>query len=418
MLVSKVGVVVIGGGPAGLSAAIAASFDGASVLLVERDARLGGILKQCIHADFGVLRYDERLTGPEYAFRDMTTLEQTSVFVLLQTSVSKILSFGNSFQLTLCNRHGIVHIEAKSIILATGCIERSARQAFVHGSRPAGVMTAGNAQYYANVMGQLPARSCLILGSGNIGLVMARRLTLEGGKVLGVYEPGQTPEGSLHNIVECLNDFEIPIHFGHTITSVSGAQRIKSAVISRVDKNLVPVRGSENVVNCDSLIISVGLTPEISLAESLGIPISKETGGPICDHTYMTMLDGVFTCGNAMHINSTVDYISESGEIAGKNAARYMVKERNLISISTGKDFLYCAPQYVDIDMLHNETVLFFKVKEIHENVTVRVYADGHEIHSQEFLTLRPSEAERLILKFTTVLSTESRIEIRLENNR
>jgi len=418
MVVSRVGVVVIGGGPAGLSAAIAASVDGASVLLVERDARLGGILKQCIHADFGFLRYDEKLTGPEYAFKDIASLEQTNTFVLLQTSVTRILSFGNVFQLTLCNRHGLVHIEAKSIVLATGCIERSASQALVHGSRPAGVMTAGNAQYYANIMGQLPARSSIILGSGNTGLVMARRLSLEGGKVLGVYEPGSYPEGSLHNIVECLNDFDIPIHFNHTVTHVSGAQRLKSAVINRVDKNLNPIKGTESQVQCDSLIISAGLTPDISLADSLGITISPETGGPVCDQNYMTMLDGVFSCGNSMHINSAVDYISESGEIAGLNAARYMVRERNLVSIKPSKDFLYCAPQYLDIDMLHNETVIFFRIREIRENVTARVYVDGHEVHSQEFLTLRPPEVERLVVNFDTALSLESRVEIRLENNR
>jgi len=418
MVMSRVGVAVIGGGPAGLSAAIAASVDGATVLLVERDAKLGGMLKQSIHADFGFARYDEWLTGPEYAFKDIMSLEQTNTFVLLQTSVTRIISVGNAFQLTLCNRHGVVHIEAKSVILATGCIERTASQALVHGSRPAGVMTAGNAQYYANIMGQLPAKSSIILGSGNIGLVMARRLSLEGGKVLGVYEPGQSPEGSLHNIVECLNDFQIPIHFGHTITHVSGSQRLKSVVINRVDKNLNTIKGSESQVQCDSLIISVGLTPEISLADSLSIPISVETGGPICDQNYMTMLDGVFTCGNAMHISDTVDYISESGEIAGRNAARYIVRERNLVSIKTSKDFLFCTPQYLDIDMLYNETVLFFRTREIRENATVKVYADGHEVQSQDFLTLRPPEVERLVVSFNTALSSESRIELRLENTK
>ena len=418
MLMSRVGVVVIGGGPAGLSAAIAASVDGASVMIVDRDARLGGILKQCIHADFGFLRYDELLTGPEYAFRDISNLEQTSTIVLLQTTVTRIISSGNVFHLTMCNRHGILHIEAKSIVLATGCIERTARHAGVHGSRPAGVMTAGSAQYYANIMGQLPSRSSIILGSGNIGLVMARRLTLEGGKVLGVYEPKQLPEGSLHNITECLTDFDIPLHFGHTITHVTGAQRLKSVVISRVDKSLNPIRGTENRVKCDSLILSVGLIPENELANSLGVPISVETGGPECDQNNMTLLDGVFTCGNATHISDTVDYISESGEIAGRNAARYMVRDRQLISIRASKDFLYCAPQYLDIDMLHNETVIFFRSREVRENVTVKVYADGQEVLSEEFLTLRPPETERLAVNLTTALNPESRIELRMENNR
>jgi len=417
MMMSKVGVAVIGGGPAGISAAIAASVDGASVLLIDRETRLGGILKQCIHSDFGFLRYDEMLTGPEYAFRDISSLEQTNTFVLLQTTVTQILSIGNTFQLTLCNRHGIVHVEAKSIVLATGCIERSARQSGVHGSRPAGVMTAGNAQYYANIMGQLPARSSIFLGSGNIGLIMARRLTLEGGKVLGVYEPGQAPEGSLRNVVECLNDFDIPIHFMHTITHAAGSQRLTSVLISRVDKNLNPIRGSENQVKCDSLIISTGLIPETSLADSLGISIFTETGGPVCDQNNMTMFDGIFTCGNAMFINSLVDYISESGEIAGRNAARYMARERKLTNIKVSKDFLFCAPQYLDVDMLHNEATFFFRTRETRENVTVKVYADGVEVHSSNFLTIRKQEVERLAVSFNTVLTSDSKIELRLENS-
>jgi len=416
MVVSRVGVVVIGGGPAGLSAAIAASYDGASVLLVERDPHLGGRLKQCIHADFGFVRYNERLAGPEYAFRDIFTLEQTNTFVLLQTSVTRILRFDNVFQLTLCNRHGIVHVEAKSVVIATGCLERTAKQAAIHGSRPAGVMTAGNAQYYANIMGQLPGRSCIILGSGNTGLVMARRLTLEGAKILEVYEPGQSLEGALHNIVECLYDFDIPIHFGHTVTHAIGTERLKSVIVSRVDKNLTPIRGSENHIKCDSLIISAGLTPDTKLAGSLSIPISNQTGGPICDQNNMTMLDGIFICGNAMHINDIVDYISESGEIAGKNAARYMIRERTLVSITASKDFLYCVPQYLDIDLLHNETVIFFRVREEHESSNVRVFADGQEVHSQEFFSLRPQEVERMVVNFNAALSSESKIELRVEN--
>ena len=418
MLMSKVGVVVIGGGPAGLSAAIAAAYDGASVLLVERDARLGGILKQCIDNCYGFLRFDEQLTGPEYAFKDISTLEQTNTVVLLQTTVSRIISIGNMFQVTLLNRHGIMQVETKSVIIATGCIERSPNQVSIHGSRPSGVMTAGSAQYYANIMGQLPSKYPIILGSGNIGLIMARRLTLEGAKVLGIYEQQETPQGSLRNVAECLNDFNIPLHFQHTISHVSGTQRLKSVVISRVDKNLNPIRGTENHVKCDSLLISAGLIPETSLSDSLSLPISQETKGPICDQNFMSMLDGVFVCGNAMHINDVVDYISESGEIAGRNAARYMVRNRQLVSINTSKDFLYCVPQYLDIDMLHNDTVICFRSREVRENATVKVYVDGFEVFSQEFPALRPPETSRIAFNFETVLNPESRVELRMVGGR
>ncbi|MCL2820375.1 MAG: NAD(P)/FAD-dependent oxidoreductase [Oscillospiraceae bacterium] len=412
---SKVGVVVIGGGPAGLSAAIAASYDGASVLLVERDARLGGTLKQCVHNDFGVLRYDERLAGPEYAFRDISTLDQTNTFVLLQTTVTRIVSIGNTFQLTMLNRHGVMNVESKCIVIATGAKERSARQLSIHGARPSGVFTAGSAQYYMNIMGQLPSKYCIILGSDNISMIMARRLSLEGARVLGVYEPKEYPQGALKNVVECLSDFNIPLHFQHTITHVGGTQRLNSVVISRVDKNLNPIRGSENQVKCDTLLISAGFVPEAPLAESLGIPFSNETLGPLCDHNYMTLLDGVYVCGNAMHISDKVDYTSESGEIAGRNAARYMERDRRLVSITTSKDFLYCAPQYINIDMLHNETVLYFKPKEARENAVVKVYADGFEVFSQEYPTLRPPEVQKLAFNITSALNPDSKVDLRME---
>ena len=418
MVTSRFSVVIIGGGPAGISAAIAASYDGASVLLVDKDIRLGGTLKQAVHDGFGLLRYDERLAGPEYAFRDISTLNQTNTFVMLQTFVSRIVRISNGFQLTLCNRYGIVFVETKSIVLATGCVEQTARQMFVHGSRPAGIMTAGTAQYYTNVMGQLPAKNIIIFGSNDLGLVMARRLSLEGARVLGVYEPKQAPEGSYRNVGECLNDFGIPLHCEHTVSYVSGTQRIKGVVIYRVDKNQNPLRGTENLVQCDTLLLSTGLEPEKELAESLNIPISGITKGPICDQNNMTLVDGVFCCGNALHINGMVDYISESGETAGRSAARYIERERNLIEIHTSKDFLYSVPQYLDIDMLRGETVLLFRAQNLRENAVVKAFVDGKEIFSEEFLTLRPQEVERIVVNFSTTINPDSRVELRMEGNR
>jgi thioredoxin reductase len=416
MLMSRVGVVVIGGGPAGLAAAVAASVDGATVLLVDRDVHLGGALKQAIHDDFGTIRHGNKLTGPEYVFADISGLEQTGTFVMLQTSVTRVTKIGDSFQLTLCNRHGILIVEAKSIVLATGCIERSANHLSIHGSRPAGVLTAGSAQYYLNIMGQLPGRNCIILGSSDLGLVMARRLTLEGARVLGVYEPSLSPAGKLQNISQCLNDFFIPLHCGHTITHIWGAGRLKSVIVQRVDKNFNAIRGSENRIKCDTLILACGFMPNTELTEALGIPISEASGGPVCDQNFMTMVEGIFCCGNALHINSLVDYISECGEIAGQSAARYMYGERQIININTSKDFFLTVPQCLDLGMLRGEVVLYFRPSEMRENVIVRILVNGQEVHSQDFLTLRPQEMERLTIRFNVALTPECKVELRMQN--
>ena len=413
---SRFNVVVIGGGPGGLSAAIAASVDGASVLLVERETRLGGVLKQCIHDGFGIERYNERLTGPEYAFKDISSLEQTNTRVLLNTTVSKISRSGNCFQLTLCNRHGILIVESNSIVLATGCRERTAKQIGIHGIQSSGVMTAGNAQYYLNVLGQLPAKRSIILGSGNIGLILARRLTLEGSRVLGIYEPGQTPAGSLRNITQCVYDYDIPLNFGHTVTRIAGSPRLTTVEVCKVDKNLSPIRGSENLVKCDSLILSVGLIPENEIAGFLGVPLSNVTNGPECDQNFMTLVDGVFCCGNALNVNDIVDTVSVTGEIAGRNAARYMLRDRRLLNINISKEFLYSVPQYLDIDMLSNETSIYFKTRENKQNTAVKVFVTGSEVFSQKFEALRTSETHRITLNLSNVITPESKIELRTQS--
>ena len=412
---SKFNVVVIGGGPAGLSAAIAASVDGASVLLVERETRLGGMLKQCIHDGFGIARYNEKLTGPEYAYKDISLLEQTNVRVLLNTAVSKIASSDNTFQLTLCNRHGTLNIIANSIVLATGCRERTAKQAGIHGFNATGIMTAGNAQYYLNILGQLPAKRCIILGSGDVGLIMARRLTLEGVRVLGVYEARREPGGLLRNVTQCIYDYNIPLHFERTVTRVAGFPRLQAAEISRVDRNLNPVGAAEGLVKCDSLILSVGMIPENELAESIGTPISENAKGPICDQNFMTMIDGVYCCGNALHLNETVDHVSESGEAAGRNAARYMHRERRLIDVQTSANILYSVPQCIDIDMLAGETVMYFRTRERKKHFAVKLLIDGNEIFSQQYEALRPPETARISVDLRPALNPESKIELRMD---
>jgi len=281
--------------------------------------------------------------------------------------------------------------------------------------RPAGIMTAGNAQYYTNIMGKMPGKKCLVLGSGDVGMIMARRLTLEGAKVLGVYEAQQTPGGLLRNVSQCLNDFDIPLYLEHTVLRAFGSQRLKAVEICRVDKNLGQIPGTASLVKCDTLILSVGLIPENELAETLDVPISENTRGPICDQNNMTMVDGVYSCGNAMHVNDMVDYVSESGEIAGRSAARYMSRERNLININASKDFLYVVPHSLDIDMLYGEAVIFFRSSAVRENVTVHVSVDNQKILSQQFLKLRPPEMERLAVDFGDFLTPDSEVELKME---
>ena len=272
-------VVVIGAGPAGIAAAFTANQNGASVLLIEREAKLGGILKQCIHDGFGLTRYKEKLSGPEYAFREIEKLQRTSVEISTLTFVSNIKKDGDGFLLELITREGMQKIYASKLVLATGCRERTSRQIFINGTNPAGVFTAGAAQYYINVLGQTPTKKCVILGSGDIGLIMARRITLEGGKVLGVYEVKPTPSGLTRNISQCLDDFNIPLHLSHTVTRVFGTDRLEAVEIAQVDEKMLPLENTKFKIQCDALIISVGLIPENEIAENLGIEINPKTKG-------------------------------------------------------------------------------------------------------------------------------------------
>ncbi|MEG0803680.1 MAG: FAD-dependent oxidoreductase, partial [Pygmaiobacter sp.] len=312
-----VDVAVIGGGPAGLAAALAAQHCGKKVLLIEREARLGGILKQCIHDGFGLVRFGKKMAGPEYAEIFIDEVQRSSIEVALRTFAARAEKTPDGTQLTLVSCTGVRSVLANSL----GCRERTARQVGIHGTRPAGIFTAGAAQYYTNVLGQLPTRRCVILGSGDIGLIMARRLTLEGAKVLGVYEAKQTPSGLSRNIAQCLTDFDIPLFTGHTVTRVFGKQRLTGVEIAQVDAAMQPMAGTEKILGCDALILSVGLIPENELAETLGIPLDSRAKGPVCDQHYETLCDGIFACGNALHVNDLVDYVSESGEGAGRAAA-------------------------------------------------------------------------------------------------
>jgi NADPH-dependent 2,4-dienoyl-CoA reductase/sulfur reductase-like enzyme len=413
-------VVVLGAGPAGLAAACAALEAGVRVVVVEREERLGGILKQCVHDGFGLVRYGEKLSGPEYAHRDADRFAALGGSVLMEAFVSKAGRRPDGFLLDCIDRSGVVALRAKAMVLATGCRERTDRQVFVHGDRPAGIYTAGLAQYMMNIQGLLPGRRALILGSGDIGLIMARRMTLEGMEVLGAHEVKPEPSGLSRNVRQCLEDYAIPLALSSTVTAVHGSRRVTGVTTARVDASLRPIPGTELEVACDTLILSVGLIPENELAQSLGVPLDPATKGPRVDQYMHTLVDGVFACGNAVHVNDLADYVSESGETAGRAAAAFAerskysssssVPERRLVPVQAEPEFLYTVPQFVDIAGASaasgaesassaGRPVVYFRVRStISRGAKVRVAAGGIPLFERSYPVLRPPEMERFQL--------------------
>ncbi len=408
-------VTVIGGGPAGLAAAISAHDNGAKALVIEREERLGGMLKQCIHDGFGLSRFGERLAGPEYVERFMTELYKRNIDAMLRTFVTRVEKLPDGFCVVTVNGEGLKKIYTKTLVLATGCRERTAKQVFIHGTRPAGVFTAGTAQHFTNRLGVMPTKRCVILGSGDIGLIMARRLTLEGAEVLGVYEINPTPSGLTRNIHQCLYDYDIPLYLSHTVTRVFGADRLEAVEICEVDENLRPIKGTEKRVECDALIVSVGLIPENELAESIGVSLDGHTGGPVCDGQLMTSVPGVFSCGNALHVNDLVDFVSASGEEAGKNAALFAAKSQRRVNINIGGEFLYLVPQQLDLEADNSKITFYFRSKKVLGKSTLRLKVDGAEVWKRRYPLLRPPEMQQLVLdmnKFGISESSDVRFEI------
>jgi thioredoxin reductase len=414
-------VVILGAGPAGLAAGVEAHEKGADTLIIERENRLGGILKQCIHDGFGLIRFKERLTGPEYADRYIKMAKKEGLEILTSTFVSNIRKENGVFYLDAVNsERGITSIASKTIILANGCRERTAKQVHIHGSRPSGVYTAGLAQYFVNVLGYLPCKKCVILGSGDIGLIMARRLTLEGAEVKGVYEVKSTASGLTRNIVQCLDDYDIPLHLSHTITKVIGDEKVEAVEICEVDKNMKPIKGTEKKVECDGVILSVGLIPENEVAQSLGVKLDLATKGPLVDQNFMCMVEGAYSCGNALHVNDLVDYVSESAEYAGSSAAEYSMKaikhERKLVRIKKAANILYAVPQHVDINSANKKIVLYFRVKEKREHVVVHFKLNGEIVFTKKYKHLSPPEMERIEIKLRSyVLAEDDVFEIVIE---
>lgn len=391
--------IVIGGGPAGLASAISAHNNGASVFLIEREARLGGILKQCIHDGFGLLYFNEKLSGPEYAENFINKFKELKISYTTNSFVTKITKIDDLFYIDYVSEHGMETVYSNTLVLSTGCRERTSKQVFINGTRPYGVFSAGTAQYFTNILGVLPAKKCVILGSGDIGLIMARRLTLEGVKVLGVYEILPSPSGLTRNINQCLYDYNIPLHLSHTVTRLYGENRLEAVEISEVDEKLQPIKGTEEKIKCDALILSVGLLPENELAESLGVQIDPRTRGPIVNEDYMTMVDGVFTCGNAMQVNDLVDYVSFTAEKAGQSAAKYIKKDRIYHQVSASNDFGYVLPQRLSDDLGEQNIDFYFRAKKIEEKVQVQLVNNDKVVFQKTYLHLKPPEMEKITIK-------------------
>ena len=395
-------IVIIGGGPAGLAAAEAAVQAGArDVLILERDTRLGGILNQCIHNGFGLHTFKEELTGPEYAARFEARVRALSIEYKLGTMV---LSVSPNKTVTAVSREdGLVKIEAKAVILAMGCRERSRGALNIPGFRPAGVFSAGTAQRLVNMEGYMPGREVVILGSGDIGLIMARRMTLEGAKVRVVAELQPYSGGLKRNIVQCLDDYGIPLKLSHTVTEIHGKERVTGVTISAVDENLKPIPGTEEFYSCDTLLLSVGLIPENELSAGAGVQLSRVTNGPVVNESLETNVPGIFACGNVLHVHDLVDYVSEEAASAGKAAAAYIAQGGlgggREIRIEPRGGVRYTVPAAVRPDCMPETLTVRFRVGGVYKNSYLSVYFGEKRVLHRKKQVMAPGEMEQIVLK-------------------
>ena len=401
-------IVIIGGGPAGLAAAIAARDYGTeSILIIERDKELGGILNQCIHNGFGLHTFKEELTGPEYAARYEQQVIERQIEYKLNTMVIDITS---DKIVTVMNREdGLYEIQAKAIILAMGCRERSRGALNIPGYRPAGIFSAGTAQRLVNMEGYLPGREVVILGSGDIGLIMARRMTFEGAKVKVVAELMPYSGGLKRNIVQCLDDYDIPLKLSHTVIDIKGKERVEGITLAQVDEKGKPIPGTEEEYTCDTLLLSVGLIPENELSNGMGIEMNKITSGPIVNECLETSIDGVFACGNVLHVHDLVDFVSEEAATAGKNASQY-VKEEKLEHLGRDIPLLpengvrYTVPCTVNPTRVADKLLVRFRVGSVYKNHAVCVYFDDELISKKKRPMMAPGEMEEIKLEKSKLL--------------
>ena len=409
--------IVVGGGPAGLAAAYEAYNDGVkNILIIERDNELGGILNQCIHNGFGLHTFKEELTGPEYAQRFINMLEDTDVEVKLGTMVLDIDKDKNVHAIN--PEEGYITLKGKAIILAMGCRERTRGAINIPGDRPSGVFTAGAAQRYINMEGYMPGKKVLILGSGDIGLIRARRMTLEGAKVEGVVELMPYSNGLNRNIVQCLKDYDIPLFLSHTVVDIVGKERLEKVIIAEVDENRRPIKGTEKEFDVDTLLLSVGLIPENELSTKAGIEKDRRTNGLVVSESMETSIDGIFACGNVVHVHDLVDFVTQESKHAGKSAAKYIKNELNKgndIKIINGQNVNYTVPQRVNVDAIDGSMTVFMRVNNIYHDKALVVREGDRQIASFKRQHLAPSEMEKIILPKKLLEGVKSDLTISLE---
>ena len=409
--------VIVGGGPAGLAAAYSAWQHGLrDILILERDNELGGILNQCIHNGFGLHRFGEQLTGPEYAGRYIEMLRSTGVRVELGTMVLEVTPDKKIH--CVSKEKGYQILEAKSVILCMGCRERTRGAIGIPGTRPAGIYTAGAAQRYVNMEGYLVGKRVLILGSGDIGLIMARRMTLEGAKVHAVAEVMPYSGGLKRNIVQCLEDFDIPLYLSTTVVDIHGQERLEGVTLARVDENRRPIPGTERDIPCDTLLLSVGLLPENELSQQAGVRLDAVTGGPEVGDDLSTSIPGVFACGNVLHVHDLVDFVSQEAARAGENAARYLLeqrRERQTVRLTGKNGVRYTVPQYLDPEGMEESVTVRFRVGKPYQNADLAVYADGALLRRVHKRILTPGEMEQLTLRRADLPRELAEITIQVE---
>lgn len=396
-------IVIIGGGPAGLAAAAAAKKAGVEdILIIERDGCLGGILNQCIHNGFGLHTFKEELTGPEYAARFIEMVEADRIPYKLNTMV---LDINQNKEITMINREdGLTVVRAKAIILAMGCRERSRGALNIPGYRPAGVYSAGTAQRLMNIEGYSVGKEVVILGSGDIGLIMARRMTLEGAKVKVVAELMPYSGGLKRNIVQCLDDYGIPLKLSHTVVQIDGKERITGVTLAEVDENRKPIPGTETYYSCDTLLLSVGLIPENELTRGAGVSMNGVTSGPEVNDHLETSMKGIFACGNVLHVHDLVDYVSEEAALAGRNAAAFVLGEKeektpHIVKLTAQNGVRYTVPQTIDTANMNDQVTVRFRVADVYRNRYISVYYGDQRVVHRKKLVLAPGEMEQLVIK-------------------
>ena len=400
--------IIIGGGPAGLAAAISANEQGVTNLLIlERDQELGGILNQCIHNGFGLHTFKEELTGPEYAQRFIDRAAELEVPYKLQTMVLDISEDGGEKTVTAMNRKdGLLVLKTKAVILAMGCRERPRGALNIPGYRPAGIYTAGTAQRLVNMEGYMPGREVVILGSGDIGLIMARRMTLEGAKVKVVAELMPYSGGLQRNIVQCLEDFHIPLKLSHTVVDIQGKERVTGVTLAEVDENRKPIPGTEEFYSCDTLLLSCGLIPENELSAKMGIKLSRVTSGAVVNESLETSVEGVFACGNVLHVHDLVDYVSEEAKRAGSHAAEYIhnwkeeaIKETWELEVEPQNGIRYTVPQTIRPEHMEEKLTLRFRVGAVYKDRYISVYCGSKRIFHKKKKKMAPGEMEQVTLQ-------------------